>query len=225
MATPSKALNRTSKSRAKVTAVSGVVLVATAPHPRAEHIKPYMRVETTRGPGIMEMPSAGSIFVRCWLGASPFWTESWKCRLTKSLASQVRVRLTERLQHEPEIPIKFFTIAILAVSIASKYRGGNHGFSQAYPSSQQNSFLRAISIMSSGELEETLERLRQNGLIPGQDIAVGEMMHGEWMACSGIRLERRGEFPFPNWFAIYDPMYVASPNNGSQSDAAQAPRA
>jgi hypothetical protein len=199
----------------KVIAVSGVTLIATAPHPGADLIKPYLRVETTRGPGIMAMPTPSSRFLQCWLGASPFWTETWKSRLTKSLAEQVRERLSERLKGEPEIPISFFTVAILAASIGSKYRGGTHGFNRDYPSQLHNSFLRAFSIMSSGELEETLERLRQGGLVPGQDIAVGEMVHGEWIPCSGVRFEPREGTPFSNWVAVYDPMYAATPNPGS----------
>lgn len=210
--------------RPKVTAITGITLVAAAPHPRAEHIEPYMTVETTRGAGIMAMPGPRSAFIQCWLGANPFWKESWKCRFTKLLASQVHARLAERLGREPEIAVRFFTIVIHAASIASKYRGGNYEFRRTYPSSLQNSFLRAISVMSSGELEEVLERLRRSGLTPGQDLAVGEMMHGEWIACPGIRFEPRIESPFPKWFAIYDPLYEACPDSGVQSDAAQAPR-
>lgn len=171
------------------------------------------------------MPTSSSMFVQCWLGALPFWAGSWKCRLNESLAAQIRHRLAERLQREAEIAVRFFTIAILASSIASKYRGGLRGFDQAYPSALRNSFLRAIFIMSSGELEEFLEQLRQVGLTPGQDAAVGEMMHGEWIACPQIRFERHGQGLFSKWVATYDPMYEPRPNSGLQGDAAQAPRA
>jgi len=208
--------------RPKVTAVSGIALLATAPNPRAEHVQPYLQIETTRGSGIMAMPSPDSGFVQCWLGENPFWAESWKCRLTKSLASQIRARIAERLGREPVIEIRFLTIVIIAASVASAYPGGTHQFSQDYPWSFQNPFLYAITTMSSEELDEILERMRQSGLIPGQDVAVGEMMHGEWIACSGIRFACRGELPFPKWFATYDPMYAAT---GVQSDAAQAPSA
>jgi hypothetical protein len=197
--------------RPKVIAVSDVTLVPLAPHPRAKPIKPYLGIETTRGLGIMAMPVPNSRYLQCWLGTNPFWTETWKTRLTKSLAEQVREQISERLKREPEIPISSFTIVVLASSV-SKYWGGTHQFNQDYPSPLHNCFLHAVVVTSRGELDETLERLRQSGLVPGQDVAVGEMTQGELISCPGIRFAFFERAPIPRWYAVYDPTFAASAN-------------
>src|SRR5688572_9437447 len=92
---------------------------------------------------------------------------------------------------DPAIPIHFFTVIILAVSLHRKYPDGITGFDRQYPDTWRTTKLRALPFMAWGYVEDYLAELNRHGIEPGRDVAVGDMMHGEMVACPGIRFVRR----------------------------------
>jgi hypothetical protein len=71
--------------------------------------------------------------------------------------------------------------------------------------SRRTPSLRAIVYMSSGQLEKYLDEMHRFDLVVRRDIAIGEMAHGEWRNCPGIRFENRGGGFSGSRIAIHDP--------------------
>jgi hypothetical protein len=171
----------------------------------------YLEIETTGGPALMAVPLPGAKFVQCWLGESPFLTFSWRCRLRKELAAQADAALRGISTAPDSVPIMFLTAVVLVHAIASKYPEGLAGFDRQHPETRRNPHLRAVAFMSGGELDAFLVKMQSFDLALGRDIGVGEMTHGEWVACPGIRFEKHtAGFP-PAWVAIYDPNHDPAP--------------
>jgi len=115
------------------------------------------------------------------------------------------------------IKISFFTVVMLASSLASAFREGVAGFDRRYPHAIKRLDLRALVFMSGGDLDEFLDELDALNLVVGRDLAVGEMRHGEWMAsCPGIRFQNRGSPRFSPWVAVYDDRESGTNHKGTE---------
>lgn len=102
----------------QVARILGMTSVSSFPNGRGPR-KQYLQVETTDGPAIMAIPDPGTTYVQCWLGNSPYFSRrTWKCQLRKELAMQVNGALLA------PVPISFFTVIVLATSIATRFPGG-----------------------------------------------------------------------------------------------------
>src|SRR3954465_2170386 len=62
------------------------------------------------------------------------------------------------------IPVKFVTAVIKKSAVRRCYPEGEAGFRRDYPHLAEDCYLFALYSMSSGEMEQTLERLGEAGL-------------------------------------------------------------
>lgn len=190
--------------RPRVIRVTGVTSFDSLPIDQGPR-RIFLKIETTSGPCLMEVPPPGAKFAKCWHEGIPFFTYTWRCRLRKDLAAQAAAALRDINTGPDSIPIMFLTAVVLVHAIASKYPDGMAGFECQHPEARRSRHLRGVVFMSSGELDAFLVKMHSTGLTLGRDIGIGEMTHGEWVACPGVRFERHStDFP-PAWVAIYDP--------------------
>ncbi len=87
------------------------------------------------------------------------------------------------------IPIRFLTAVLKKDTIAATYPGGLARFLGDHPGVQEDDQLVGVPFMSSGDLQEFIDRLQGAGFDLAQGLAVGEMFHGEWEPCAGIKFE------------------------------------
>jgi hypothetical protein len=99
-----------------------------------------------------------------------------------------------------EIPVAFFAGIVKVRDIALRYPGGIAAFDRDFPDARRNATLRAVSRMSCGDLEAIVEQWEADGLRLGESIAIGDMMHGEIVACPGVRFRNTGEEFLPRWY-------------------------
>lgn len=99
------------------------------------------------------------------------------------------------------IRLRFFTAIIKAVSIEQSYKGGLAAFDAEFGSDYLDPDLRSISAMSEDDLERMVDRLEDVGIMLKRDIAIGDMMHGEIIACPGIEFSDVGDGIMPSWGA------------------------
>jgi hypothetical protein len=202
--------------RPRVIRITGVTSFGDFPFNRGPR-RIFLQIETTSGPCLMAVPQPGAKFVECWHGPIPFFSYTWCCRLRKELVAQAAAVLQDISTAPDSVPIMFLTAVVLVHAIASKYPEGLAGFEHQHPEARRSTHLRAVAFMSGGELDAFLVKMHSTGLTLGRHIGVGEMTHGEWVACPGIRFERHtSDFP-PAWVAIYDPKEKQiSPNSLDQ---------
>ena len=104
-------------------------------------------------------------------------------------------RSTER------VPVRFYSVLVLENALALRGAACEAAFNERYPTADRAAGLRVVVSMSGGELEEILAELEAMGLRAGQDFAVGEMVHGEEIACPGICFAAELGYQMPRWFA------------------------
>ena len=97
------------------------------------------------------------------------------------------------------IRLRFFTAIIKVPSIEQSYKGGLAAFDAEFGSDDLDPDLRSISAMSEDDLERKVERLENVGIMLRRDIAIGDMMHGEIIACPGIEFSDVGDSIMPTW--------------------------
>lgn len=83
------------------------------------------------------------------------------------------------------IPIAFFSAIVKVAAIRLWFPGGLEAFKQRFHTTGSHE-LRLISWMSAQDLEAEVAILIEHGLVLGQDIAIGDMIQGELVACPGI---------------------------------------
>jgi hypothetical protein len=84
------------------------------------------------------------------------------------------------------IRIVFFTLLIKAAALDARFPGGRVGFLATYPEAPHDEMLFALRAMSGGDLGLLVDQLEAYGLRLGRDIAIGELVHGEWEPAPGI---------------------------------------
>lgn len=100
------------------------------------------------------------------------------------------------------ISLRFFTVVLVNTRIEERFPGGIAAFSCEYPGAKLAHGLRAMAVMSSGDLDILLDDLDAFGLRPGMDLAVGEFVHGEWLPCPLVEFrEWPSGRPLPEWTA------------------------
>ncbi len=100
------------------------------------------------------------------------------------------------------IPIRFYTVVLKKVAIESGYPGGLARFLQDRPDIPQDEHLVGVPFMSGGDLQRFVDLLAANGLDLARDLAIGEMIHGEWQPGSGIEFRvSHTDGIFPEWHA------------------------
>ena len=183
----------------RVLKVSRVTEFSRPPSGRGPKDK-FLVVETENGPGIMSIPLPGERSSMYWLGTNRYHRISWKCTLRKELVQQIESLISPKLKG---IDISFLIVVFLVKSLVSKFPGGLEGFDKKYEGARMTDDLRGLAFMGSSELDGFIVELGVQGIEAGVDFAVGEMFHGEWVPCRGVRFVGRGDFP-KNWVAIHD---------------------
>jgi len=112
-----------------------------------------------------------------------------------------KLRLLPQQASAEPIPIRFFTAVIKVDAIARRYPGGLSAFDAASPADAAHPTLRSIAAMSLDDMGGVVEQLEASGLALWEDIAIGDMMHGELVACPGVVFSNEGDEFMPQWVA------------------------
>jgi hypothetical protein len=84
------------------------------------------------------------------------------------------------------IRVSLFTILVKGSALEARFPGGRAGFLAMYPEAGHDEKLFVLRAMSGGDLHFIVTRLEWFGLRLGQDIAIGEGVHGEWTPAPGV---------------------------------------
>lgn len=94
------------------------------------------------------------------------------------------------------VPIRFMTVVLRKDAIDRVYPGGREAFRQSHPH-DEDEHLVALSFMASSYVETFESSLAAIGFVRGRDYAIGEMFHGELLACDGVRFRQPRGFMTP----------------------------
>lgn len=97
--------------------------------------------------------------------------------------------------------ISFYTIIVKRSAVVRSYPGGPVEFDRALEPSRSNRELFGVVRMSPADVDWTLDKLFAAGLVPGVDLAVGEMHHGPLLTCPGVAFRSNGVEFVPEWTA------------------------
>lgn len=84
------------------------------------------------------------------------------------------------------MPLAFTTLVIPRYKVASGYPGGLIAFKDRFPHACEAWGLVAVSAMSTGEIQELIDHVRQNGLVPKHDLGVCDQFAGPLVTCPQI---------------------------------------
>lgn len=102
------------------------------------------------------------------------------------------------------LPTVCFSIVVKADAVDRSFPGGRDRFIALYRPQFRNGALFGLVAMSVDSVEHALGQLNDNGLLPGQDVAVGDMMHGPILSCPGVVFIRGGDEFMPRWCVNVD---------------------
>lgn len=97
------------------------------------------------------------------------------------------------------LPTACFSIVVKAAAVDRSYPGGRDQFVAVYRPQFRNGALFGLVAMSLDTVDAVLAELHDNGLLPREDIAVGDMILGPIMECSGLRFVAKGGDDMPPW--------------------------
>ena len=97
--------------------------------------------------------------------------------------------------------ISFYTIVVKRSAVVRSYPGGPEDFDRALEPSRRNRELFGFVRMSPADVDWTLDKLFAAGLVPGVDLAIGEMHHGPLLECPGVAFRSDGIEFVPKWTA------------------------
>lgn len=99
------------------------------------------------------------------------------------------------------IYVRFVTAVVKADAIARHYPGGLSAFDSEVGGDTAHPALRSIAAMSLDDMEAVVGQLEAAGLTLRENIAIGDMMHGELVACPGIVFSNETDGFTPRWSA------------------------
>jgi len=97
--------------------------------------------------------------------------------------------------------ISFYTIIVKRSAVVRSYPGGPEEFDRVLEPSRSNRDLFGVVRMSPTDADWTLDKLFVADLVPGVDLAVGEMHHGPLLTCPGVAFRPNGMEFVPEWTA------------------------
>lgn len=97
------------------------------------------------------------------------------------------------------LPMACFSIILKASAIDRSYPGGRPAFIDSYKPQFRNGALFLLVRLSLDDVDQALDHLNAQGLIPGTDLAVADMTHGPLVPCTGLTFTCEGEFPAMQW--------------------------
>lgn len=97
------------------------------------------------------------------------------------------------------LPLAFYSIVVKAEAVDRSFPGGRDRFITTYQPAAYNDALFVLSAMGMDTVENTLIRLAEDGVVPGADVAVGDMMQGPLRECPGIIFTCGGDGPDAPW--------------------------
>lgn len=108
--------------------------------------------------------------------------------------------------HDPwALPVVFYSIIVKRDAVTRSYPGGVDEFKRVHPPYRKNGALFLLAQMSRPDTEYVLSKLNDAGVIPGQDVAVGDMSGGAILECPGVRFWSDDSDAFPGrWFTNVD---------------------
>ena len=106
--------------------------------------------------------------------------------------------------------VAFMSVIVKRSAVTRSYPDGVEGFLTRHRPTLQDGQLFSLPCMSLDDVDHILALLNDEGIIPGEDIAVCDMHAGPLLYCDGIRLELDSTDDFLGaWFTYCDPAYVA----------------
>ena len=99
------------------------------------------------------------------------------------------------------LPAAFYSIIIKTSAIDRSFPGGREQFFRRHNPPYRNGALVCLLAMSIDDTEHILAELNQQGLIPGKDVAVADMVKGPLLKCPGLVFQSHGE-DFPQSWTV-----------------------
>ncbi|MDE2563247.1 MAG: hypothetical protein KGL48_13475 [Sphingomonadales bacterium] len=96
------------------------------------------------------------------------------------------------------LPAAFFSIIVKRAAVVRSYPGGVERFERLYLP-RKNGALFLVTRMSTGDVEFVLEELNEVDVVPGQDLAVADMVHGPLLQCPGLTFACEEDEFAPRW--------------------------
>lgn len=105
------------------------------------------------------------------------------------------------------LPGIFYSVLVKRAAVARSYPGGVEAFERREQPIKKNGALFLLVSMDADGVDRHLLRLWEAGIVPGEDVAVGDMRQGPLLECPGIAFSSDGELLFPTWAVNVDPAY------------------
>lgn len=97
------------------------------------------------------------------------------------------------------LPAHYLTIILKREEVAKRYPGGTQAFETKYNPAHKNGALYALIYMSSADVDFVLSELEQQGLLAGETIALGDMVQGPLVECTGVSFTCNNEHFIGGW--------------------------
>ncbi|MBC2665680.1 hypothetical protein H7F51_09100 [Novosphingobium flavum] len=116
---------------------------------------------------------------------------------------------------QPPLYVSFYSIVVKREAVTRSFPGGLDEFDRVHQAARANEHLSVLVRMSMLDVDLVFQKLHAAGLIPGEDFGLMEMHQGVLLACRGIRgIGKEREAFIMEWWAQFDPTYVAQPEDG-----------
>lgn len=100
--------------------------------------------------------------------------------------------------------IGFYSVIIKADAMERSVPGGRAAFEAHFGATDRNRDLTLLRRMSTEDVGWLLDELHEQGLVPGQDVAVADMTHGPMLGCPGLVFSSKGDLLNTQWFVAAD---------------------
>lgn len=115
-------------------------------------------------------------------------------------------RIGDAMPDDPwALPAIFYSIIVKREAVVRSYLDGPEEFEQRFQPARKNGALYLLTVMSLMDAEAVLGKLNENGVIPGEDIAVADMVQGPMLECPGLAFRRVGQLLNTRWWVNVAP--------------------
>lgn len=118
---------------------------------------------------------------------------------------------TERRLQRTGVKITFFKALVKTQIIERRYPQGLEGFIEVYKRLTPRSGLIGVTFPTKDALQKFADDMMAHDIVQGRDFATADQLHGERVACEGIRFSSVPRLPnrdaavgFPVWYAFAD---------------------
>jgi len=98
------------------------------------------------------------------------------------------------------VPAHFYSIIVKRGAVVRSFPGGPEEFERLHQPSKKNGALYLLTVMSLSDAEQVLASLSDQGVLPGKDVAVVDMVQGPLLECSGLTFTSEGEGLETRWW-------------------------